>query len=287
MNYYELFNEWIDTQSLLEIATYSFASGFLSAPLLFGGIPLFREYDFLQVILTFLLQTLFFKFNQLNSIWIECILKIVSSAVTSVLVFYCTAVLLTGIMLVIICLTLVAHISKHDLFPANNPSKHFLFIKSLHSFSLSLKAFRQLQILIILMNQVAFDFLAVLAGMGILLVSSTGYITVAMYSNKNFPFLLYLSACFIFVLGFIVCFVLITLASLPNKFGKGFILYWKNYLKLGHERRALKACPGIGFTVGMIHNVKRSTALAISDTALNFTATMVLTGRNVWIHLDI
>lgn len=52
-------------------------------------------------------------------------------------------------------------------------------------------------------------------------------------------------------------------------------------MKSGPEQRSLKACPSIGFTVGMVHKVQRSKALVISDTALNFTATVVLTDRNL------
>lgn len=141
--------------------------------------------------------------------------------------------------------------------------------------------FRQLQVLIVIMNQIAFKFIAVLTGMGIVAASTCGYIAVVMYSDTTFPLLLYLSACFIYCIAFIVNFVLITLAAIPNKCGDEFQCYWKRNLKSGYNRKCLKACPTVGFRVAVVSKVKRQTSLTISDTILNFTATMVLTQQNM------
>lgn len=140
---------------------------------------------------------------------------------------------------------------------------------------------KQVQIFVMIVDQFGYLFVAALEGMGIVSTSTNGFIVVAMYCNENFPTVIYMSACVLFSMGLFLNFLLITLAAIPNLYGKRFKCYWSRRMKSRLSRMQIKACPSMGFSIVVILKVKRHTALTIADTELNFTATMVLTEQNM------
>lgn len=130
------------------------------------------------------------------------------------------------------------------------------------------------------MDQTLLSFLAVLTVMGIMAASSCGYRISIMFSDKQFPVLMYACAAIIFMISMTVDFGFILLESIPRNNGDRFRFHWKFYLRQRFDKQCLKSCPAIGYSVGLIKKVNLYTALSIADTILNLTATMALAKVN-------
>lgn len=252
---------------------YQFVFGSLACSLI-GGLSFFRDYDPLQVFLRNIIKLLIgFKHFPPVLIWL---IKFTSFVASTVVITHLTCVNTSVILLIIIFLEGIAIKSTKDLFPkaAQTVPKHYYFMSCL-------RKFRHIQIFIANLDQFLYWYVAVLTTMGILATSASGFVTVTMYSSKEIPFIIYICACMMFVGGIFLNFLLIILAAVPNIYAIQFKHYWKCKVESVLSLRYIKSCPSIGFTVGVIRKVKRQTALTIADTELNFTATMVLTERNM------
>lgn len=257
---------------------YAFACSFLPVALIFAAVPLFRNYDIVQLILNFILNTLLFGSTNTycSSLHIlQLFVKIVSCVISAMLALHGCAVVLTVMLaLIILNFEAVLQVTKHDLFP--KPKQHGP-LRKLLTFHGCVKTFKIVQILIHIIDHTASLFLTVLTGMGILAASASGYIVLVMAGNVQFPFILYLCCCFIFGIAVVVDFLFVTLASTPRGNGEGFKKYWKMYSSKKVEKQILRCCPIIGYSLGFLRRVKPHTALSIVDTIINITATMVLT----------
>lgn len=200
-----------------------------------------------------------------------------ASFTTGILALHGCAVVLTVLIPIgIINLEAISKTARDDLYPRNIAIRNG-YVRKVLRFGTCVNTFRILQILIFMLDQLALNFICALTGMGILAAGSSGYIILIKASSPDFPFIMYLSCCIIFGTAIAVDFVFITLASMPGRYGEIFKVYWKKGLNRHVEKRILRACPVIGFSVGFLRNVRARTALAIADTILNLTATMVLT----------
>lgn len=256
-----------------ELFIYGFASGFLAFPLVFSVIPLFRSYDPIQLILNWILSL--FGGNETNFV-IFLAVKTFSSFYFLVIVCYGGSIVMFVLILIITMLESYVKMSRDLTATGMNCVTRYQISTR---FSKCIQNFRLLQLTITLGNLVISEFVAVLVGLGILAGSLGGFVMLVMFDA--FPLIMYLSCSGIFFVAQIVNILLITLAGIPNKNGKRFRNYWKGRLKTGRENKMLRSCPEIGFSIGFIRNVKFCTALAISDTIINITASLALMKVNI------
>lgn len=102
-------------------------------------------------------------------------------------------------------------------------------------------------------------FFLTLVGLGMTLGATISFIVVDGY--RFLPLYQVIAAVpLVFVVVFFN-FVLIHLAAIPYNNGRGFVLYWKRHLVRRVERKELKACPKIGYSVGPFRNVREEIAV--------------------------
>lgn len=254
-------------QPFVEMFIYLFATGFLTFPLVFAGIPIVRPYDPFQISACYVLGFIETREGSLVPLFI-----IKAWASLSFLVIACYGAAIVLLMLLFAIMVLEAYIHMSRQFRGN--LEDLWNLGSKRRFQKALQNFRNLHLMINVNNVIFRDFMFVLIVLGIVAASLGGFVMVVMYSE--FPLIIYVSCSGIFFICQCVNFMLVTWAGIPNGNGKRFKQYWRGKLKIRQEKQMLEACPEIGFNVGLVHNIKYLTALTISDSIINTTATLAL-----------
>lgn len=206
--------------------------------------------------------------------FLNWLIKLTSCVASTGIAAHVVSVNVTVIHLMVIFFEGIAITSTKDLFPKTTKT-----IGNHHCFMLCLKKFKHVQIVMLNLDQLLFWYFAVLAKMGILATSASGFVAVT-YSSYEIP-IIHFFACVAFGVGIFLDFFLINFAAIPNIYSIKFKHYWKGRAVRRISQMNINSCPSIGFTVGVIKKVKRRTKLSIADTMLGFMATMVLTKCNV------
>lgn len=294
---------------LQELLVYGLACAGIAFPFIFGAIPIFRHYDPYQLIAQKLIS-----FNGGLAIN-KYTLKVFSSVICTITAFYGGFVVFFLLFLILIFVEAIQKLS-HNLYDrrlkpiipttdSKNEVKYevnklklsvnkeerkamnslvkpkmrlVMKIATKFQFSYCLRLFRVLDILTRIGNSVISKFLCVLVGMGVLAATWGGFVMLMCYSK--FPLILYLSCSLILPIAITINFLLITLGAIPNRNGKNFKQFWKRYLQQKLDLLQLDSCPTIGYSFGPIRKVQEKTALYITDTILNGTATICLMRMN-------
>lgn len=124
----------------------------------------------------------------------------------------------------------------------------------------------------------------VLMCLGIATGSISGFFAVKLHNCL--PVLMTCAFSFIVVICFVTNILLITLGVAPNTNGKLFVSLWKARRMTKVERKQLQTCAEIGYSIGVIRPVKKTTALNIADGIANCMATLVLMSVSKIYHAD-
>lgn len=289
-----------------EVAIYGLVLIFPVFSLVFGAVPIIRDYDPVHLVLKqiWLLLPLKFKIDKFLLHWL---FKITSSIVLTVLTFYGTLIVIHIFMIILMFLEGMQTLSgklfesssentfhrvvNQHVFNFETPKARKWLLKRAASkvtsvktnrmtvstkpdYRRSLRLFQILFILIRIGNKVMFNFVSVLVFIGIMAASWSGYVMVKLFSKL--PLVVYMACSLVLPLAIIVDFFLVSVAAIQNKNGIKFLKYWKRFLTKNDQKMQLRACPEIGYEVGPIRNCKRKTALTIADNILNVTATLVV-----------
>ncbi|CAL8129277.1 unnamed protein product [Orchesella dallaii] len=130
------------------------------------------------------------------------------------------------------------------------------------------------QILINVSNDIFSEFLFVLVTFGMGMGAFSGYATISLH-NVLPAASYYATPC---ILGIIVTydFLHFPLAAVPNRNGAKFVFFWKTKMFRKIEKLQLRACPRIGYSLGPIRRLSKSTTFAIADCILNWTVNLAL-----------
>ncbi|CAL8124886.1 unnamed protein product [Orchesella dallaii] len=248
-----------------ELAIYAFGLSFLAFPAALGTLPLIRDYvPITQLILTALPIT---YRNEVSK-------KIIMGGVSLFnLIAGCHsagAILFLILMCISIgdCTIILSSRLKlmSDVTILRNED-------SLNRFRKCLRIYRLLQILTSISCDTTKYFFGMLVASAAIFNASCAYFAIF----EQLPFFMYVASMLIVILDFAINFLLVGLASIPNKDGKIFTTNWRG-VGVKKIRMELRSCSQIGFAVGMISNVTATSALSIADIFLNSIATLALMG---------
>lgn len=263
-----------------EAFIYCFAFSTITIPVFFGAIPIFRNYDPVQLV--------FSKLFTSTSLHVIISVKIAASIILG---FHALHGAIAGLCVILEILMFVEAVQELSfrLFH-RSASQHVirfrikdqrtkpkLLISLNLQFSKCLPLFRELEILIRVGNSITSNFLANLVGMGTCACACGGYVMLKLY--EDLPLIIYLSCSVFFFICLTVNFLLIYLADIPFRNGEHFKHAFKRELLLRdkYEQLQLKACPSIAYEIGtIVRKVQRSTSLSIANSIFNLTATLVV-----------
>lgn len=253
-----------------DIFIFQFSIGFFVTVPVFYLLPFFRDYDLVQTFLTQLARFLFHEpySNKSNLPFsVIVVVKLIPSLVYAVTLNHAVSVLLL-VLITLNIMVLEAYIEISERVLRLSYSTR----GSLYNCMYRLSIFRVLNAMGYIVNNRIFA--AVLTGMGTLVASLCGFVTILMYSQ--FPLIMYLSCATMFVSSIVTTLVLITLAAIPNSNIEKFRQNWKIRVRRKQEKVLLMSCPEIGFGIGFLRIIKYGTAFTIIDNIINFTMSLVL-----------
>lgn len=262
-----------------ETFMYGFSAGLGIFPLVFAAIPLFRDYDCIQALGRFVFSSI--SDHEKNSLkaWtlkvLSCIYFFTVATLGAVIVLF---VLLSMLLVQETCIRL-----SNNLWESKTNFKNtvvFLVRRQKNDQFLSCeRRFRILQILFTTGNGIVSKFLAILTGMGITASSWGGFVMVSMY--HELPLIIYMACSGVYLTCQVIYMLLVALAAIPNKNGVKFKYDWRGKLGNHTELRMIRSCPELGFSIGLLRNVKNITALQIFDTTINIIATLAIMKLNL------
>ncbi|CAL8136410.1 unnamed protein product [Orchesella dallaii] len=265
-------------KSVQELFIYCFGTIFAAFPLAVFFYPFTLNFHPVHVIFSILVD------SPSASISIQFLVKFIASIVYSTTTFYGAGICLSIMLFAVIDLEGVQlyckklYVSDYRPHRKNIDNHPNCFTEEACcgnlKFRSCLKRFRITQIMIAISNGIMHTFLGILTSMGILLGVGCAYGTIKMYDSL--PITTYLSCPVIVSVCILYDFLHVTLASIPNKQGEMFVVFWKQFTYRRRERRELRACPIIGYAIGPMRRVKMSTALAIADCIFNWAASTAL-----------
>lgn len=267
-----------------ELVIYGMSAGFFAVPLIVAGLPFFRTYDPINLIINFILNHILIgPFSVFNELLEHDNLKTLKKVFVSFSFGFVAShgcLMYLSSMLVVVTTTLDgATILSRQLYLNYQQRQGARRIKFGHC----LKLYRILQVLTFIADDFNKVFLGVMTGVGGLIFSWLAMVIVTMYSQV--PVLLYLSCCILCTTSILLGFILSRLAAIPNRNGYRFKEFWREYGRATSrtDKRLLKSCPPIGFALGFIKNVDGHTAMTLADILVNCAATLILTKITFWI----
>ncbi|CAL8121148.1 unnamed protein product [Orchesella dallaii] len=271
----------------VEIFVYLISINFvLSIILPLMALPIIRDYEPVEVVLTILIA---------HPGPPPLTIKILASAFYTVMAVPNSSIVLSvflacatiGQAVIQLSQQLVGSIS-HNNFHGNRRRRNLgRWIRSrltaITTFHDAMQKYKVLIIVSRIGSEISSEFFAILIGLGVQLASCCGYFTLFLYNHLPLP--IYLACVFLAFFTFVIAFVLPTFGSIPYKNGLEFKKHvTRNMIISRRERLELRACHSVGFSVGWIPIVKATTALNITDSIINCTASLALMGEFRRIH---
>ncbi|CAL8121386.1 unnamed protein product [Orchesella dallaii] len=260
----------------LEILVYLFASVFVLVPVAVPCLPLITRFEPFQVVLfetaKFLLPV------ETKAIRISS--KFFAILIYSFLGMHAGAVILFLLGMFITVGGCVLHFSTQLKRTANATTKtdFLLNTKALRNLRKSIGIYRVLQIETSVSRQISKDMFGVMGTVGMVFVASSAYFVI--FSYGVIPSVMYLGCATSVFFSFAIAFILITLASLPDKHTNLFKNRWKWVVLPKKWKVSLNSCGPVGFSLGNFVRIATArTAIIVADTLLNCIATMILMGE--------
>ncbi|CAL8121378.1 unnamed protein product [Orchesella dallaii] len=258
-----------------EAVVFMISFSFLCIPVAAPCLPFVTEFEPLQV----LVQELLTFIPSMNPNVACMISKTFAMFIYTFYALHGGAVVLYLLLVFIFVGGCVLHLSTRLKREANvTINQEFIHTsRALNKFQKCIERYRILQILTSISRQISKDIFGALSVMGAVLAASSAYFVIYLY--KLVPFIMYLACAVTVVFVFFTCFVLVTLASLPNAHTSLFKQRWR-WIRLSKKfRLQLESCGPVGFSLGTFVRIATvKTAIVLADTFLNSIATMVLMG---------
>lgn len=108
---------------------------------------------------------------------------------------------------------------------------------------------------------------------GVVLTSCFAYCALEMYKEMKIIAYLAWPTIFLFIA---VSFLFSDMADRPYSSGKMFVHFWKHFPMTSVERRMIKACPPIGYSLRLLGMITNMMALNVTDSIVNCTVNFVL-----------
>ncbi|CAL8129323.1 unnamed protein product [Orchesella dallaii] len=123
-------------------------------------------------------------------------------------------------------------------------------------------------------NTIMGTFMAILVSTGTFLHVTCSYVAINLF--YSFPLLSYLACPFIVGVCLLIDVVYFSLATVANRNGRKFVGFWRYYLFHKEDRRRLRACRRIGYSIGPMKCVNQQTAFLELECKLSWSASASL-----------
>jgi len=253
-------------RNLVTLIMYLFAFSFTLFPFAFASLPFIRDYDPIQM---------FFKVVTPSHLYIPIVSQTLSSCCYFFYVSHGIIVNLSTFNLFLLFAEGVHKLSSKLLVQNFTFQLKTRQLYILRVFKSSMTLYRLVQMLVNLASLITRVFTGLLIGLGILIAAFCSCAVIKLYGSV--PINVYITCFFTVILCFAINFMLILLASVPNRNAAKFVTQWKFWV--GWSKRAsmeIRACQSIGYSAGLIKILKPHTAVTIAETIVSVTVNFVL-----------
>ncbi|CAL8129279.1 unnamed protein product [Orchesella dallaii] len=255
---------------LPEVGVYIMTSSLVAFPMIGIGYPLIGKFDPIQCFVY-----IYFTTVLKNNYWLVILLQVMCS------IFYGLYVLVALIHIWFLILGATCFVEavmkfSQDIFPSEETKQdsNTEWATSIsNDFQKCYALYGQLRILVEVGGMGIQTFLQVLLGMGVPLCSFAALSSIKLYEHMNI--IVWLGNMMLVPVCILVCFILVTLGSIPNSNSKHYVHTWKRHLYRKFDRKRLASCMELAFNLGVVRRVTYCTALLICDNIVNYTVTLI------------
>ncbi|CAL8129320.1 unnamed protein product [Orchesella dallaii] len=259
-------------KSFKEKFVYVLAFLFAAFPILTFCLPYQLDFDPLQLVFRSVIKA------KETPNFIRILIKVTASIIYGMTTFYGAGIVLSVILFAIIDMEGIAQHSSMMNITLPRAAARWRFQRNGANFRFRhrLLRYQVTRIWIRNANTIMGTFMAILVATGTFLHVTCSYVAIKLY--YSFPLLSYLACPFIVGVCLLIDVIYFMLATVANRNGTKFVGFWRYFLFHKEDRRRLRACRRIGYSIGPMKCVNQRTAFIELECKLSWTASASLIG---------